>query len=103
MKENFHIKKLRSAARGADCTANIVGVCSYDSSTTVLCHFNFGDKGAAIKSSDFSAGICCSNCHDAIDRRVESDEFLGNKYFYLARSIVRTINFYFKNGIINCN
>ena len=84
-------KKYRAAAKGQECTANIAGICNYNSDTVVLCHFPSEGHGISIKSSDISAGDCCSICHDAIDGRIKCEEYTQNSHFYLRRSQLRTI------------
>lgn len=50
---------------GQECQIRIPGVCSFDSSTTVLCHK--GGAGIAMKSSDIHASYGCYKCHAVID------------------------------------
>jgi hypothetical protein len=89
---------LRDSAKGEQCTAN-TPVCNYNRETTVLCHFNTGGKGMGSKDSDLSAGYCCNSCHDLLDSRtgILSQE---DKYFYMMRSIVRTLHRMFEKGLI---
>jgi len=94
-------KKLRDSARGEECQVGIAGVCSYNTETTILAHLPFDDGGMAIKSSDLSSCYCCAACHDAIDGRVRSDEFIQNKHFYLRRANVRTLILLNDKGIID--
>lgn len=58
---------LRKAARGRDCTVRLPGVCNRDPATVVLAHLSGGGMGA--KRHDLHAAICCSACHDEVDRR----------------------------------
>jgi len=60
-------QKLRDSARDQDCALRLVGVCSFDSSTTVLCHLPVGMKGVGMKSPDLFAAFGCSACHAVID------------------------------------
>lgn len=66
-------KKIRSAARGQDCTVRLVGICNFNPETTVLAHLPCGQRGVGIKSPDNIAVFACSSCHDAIDGRVKAD------------------------------
>lgn len=66
-------KKIRSAARGQDCTVRLVGICNFNPETTVLAHLPCGQRGIGIKSPDNIAVFACSACHDAIDGRVKAD------------------------------
>jgi hypothetical protein len=63
--------KIRSAAKGQDCTLMIPGVCNRDPATTVLCHSNrlADGKGIGIKAPDTEACFGCSDCHDVLDGR----------------------------------
>lgn len=81
---------IREAARGEACTLNIAGVCSYDNSTTVLCHFPSETHGMGLKSDDLSAGFGCSRCHDVIDGR-SGHLSREDKEYYMRRSQFRTI------------
>lgn len=83
---------LRRSARGQQCTLNIVGVCNYDPETTVGAHVpGIGaGEGMARKPDDWALVWACSACHDAADRRVISDEYEENKWWYIARALYRT-------------
>jgi hypothetical protein len=91
--------KIRAAAKGQECTLNIAGVCSYDDTTTVLCHLPDESHGVGRKSDDLSACFGCSSCHDALDRRsggLPDDE----REFYMRRAMVRTWRILVDMGII---
>lgn len=62
---------IRKAARGQDCTLQILGVCNGDPETTVLCHSNqlSDGKGMGLKAPDSAACFGCSSCHDVLDGR----------------------------------
>lgn len=62
---------IRRSARGEECTLNFDGVCSYDSSTVVLCHSNelADGKGMGLKAPDTAACYGCASCHDVLDGR----------------------------------
>lgn len=62
---------IRRAARGQDCTLQILGVCNGDPTTTVLCHSNqlADGKGMGLKAPDNAACFGCSSCHDVLDGR----------------------------------
>ena len=59
------MSSLRQTANNQQCFIRIPGVCNWDRSTTVLCHFNGG--GTALKKDDTEAAFGCSNCHSAVD------------------------------------
>lgn len=62
---------IRRAARGQDCTLQILGVCNGESDTVVLCHSNSlaDGKGMGLKAPDLAACFGCSDCHDVLDGR----------------------------------
>lgn len=91
---------IRKAARGEECTLNIAGVCNYNPETVVLCHFPSEGHGMGLKSSDLSAGIGCSACHDAIDSRVNVGLSREEKEFYMRRSQTRTLLRLIERGIV---
>lgn len=83
-------KKLRDAARGQDCTLNIIGVCSYNPETVVLAHLPDESHGMARKSDDISACFACDNCHSVLDGRVNHYLEPADKESYMRRAMVRT-------------
>lgn len=62
---------IRQAARGQDCTLQILGVCNGQPETVVLCHSNSlaDGKGMGLKAPDTAACFGCSSCHDVLDGR----------------------------------
>jgi len=78
--------KVRESARDEACTLNGPN-CNYDSQTTVFCHLNeqFAGKGIGIKADDIGF-YGCSNCHSDYD-----GGRLEDKYFYVLRAVVRTL------------
>lgn len=70
---------IRRAARGQDCTLQILGVCNGDPETTVLCHSNqlADGKGMGLKAPDHEACFGCSSCHDVIDGRAPRPDHLS--------------------------
>ncbi|WUR15691.1 nuclease domain-containing protein [[Empedobacter] haloabium] len=62
---------IRRAARGQDCTLQLLGVCNGDPATVVLCHSNSlaDGKGFGLKAPDTAACFGCSDCHDVLDGR----------------------------------
>lgn len=93
-------KNLRDSANGQDCTLNIAGVCNYDSSTVVLCHFPDESKGIGKKSDDISSGFGCSCCHDVVDGRRKSVEWDSAKNWYMRRAQTRTLRKWIEMGIV---
>lgn len=58
--------KLRSSAKGQDCTLRLVGICNFNPETTVLCHVGV-NSGVGTKSGDNMAVFGCSSCHSELD------------------------------------
>lgn len=95
-------KKYREAARDQPCTLNILGACTYDESTTVLCHLPGENKGTATKVCDMNGVDGCSGCHAVIDG--PSSGWPGEEYqyrdYYLKRALHRTIVNRVMRGIV---
>lgn len=83
---------IRKAARGQDCTLQILGVCNGDPETTVLCHSNqlSDGKGMGLKAPDTAACFGCSSCHDVLDGRAPRPDGMTLegllRYFVYART-----------------
>jgi hypothetical protein len=92
--------KLRQSARGEDCTFQIPGVCNHDPETTVLCHLPDESHGMGRKSDDFCSAYGCSNCHDAIDGRMNCFDDGAAKYMVINRAMVRTWRRMIEKGLI---
>lgn len=92
--------EIRRSAEGEMCTLNIVGVCSYDETTTVLTHFPDESHGMSLKAIDISAGYGCGKCHDVIDGRVKHEFEPGERDWYMRRSQTRTLIRLIEKGII---
>ena len=93
-------KKIRNSARGEDCTFQIVGVCNYDTETTVLCHLNTSRKGMGIKSMDYFGVYGCSDCHNVIDGRVKTDIPREEIWRCQMRALERTWALLIEDGLI---
>ena len=94
-------KAIRNAAKGQDCTVNIVGVCNYNPETVVFAHYPSEGKGMGIKSSDLSGGFSCEGCHSALDGRTKHANLdYGEREFYMRRSMVRTLEKLADMGIL---
>lgn len=92
---------LRKLARGRPCMIRLPGICTHDTSTTVLAHFRMaGISGFGMKSPDLIAAWADVACHDACDRRTHTD--LERDYVRLAHleGVVRTIAVLMKEGHI---
>ena len=64
-------KKIRTAARGQNCTLRL-SECNFNPETTVLAHLPNGFKGMGMKGLDTVAVFACSDCHDSIDGRTSN-------------------------------
>lgn len=92
---------LRKEARGRGCMVRIPRVCSHNSETVVLAHVRMaGISGMGIKADDLLGAWACSSCHDAIDRRTNTD--LDRDYVALLHleGVIRTIAQLRKENII---
>lgn len=94
-------KHIRNAAKGEQCSLQIVGVCNSNPATTILAHLPDETHGMAKKSDDLSAAFCCSACHDVIDRRRFNEHFEQEAEFYLWRANKRTWRRLFELGILS--
>lgn len=64
---------LRTFARGKPCMCRFVGICNFDSATTVLAHIRRANvAGMGQKPPDTCAVWACSACHDELDRRTRN-------------------------------
>ncbi len=61
------MSKIRKAAKGKECQVRIPGVCNFNNETTVSAHLSGG--GVAGKVADMHSAFTCSDCHDAVDGR----------------------------------
>lgn len=88
----IHSPKIRKAARGEQCTLQIVGTCCHDPATVVFAHLPSENNGMGTKSSDLCGCFACRACHDMIDGRTRpSHEFAEHKDWYLLRAYRRTM------------
>jgi len=63
---------LRESAEGQRCSLRLP-CCNHDPATTVLAHLRFFNwAGIAEKPINVLGVFACSACHDALDRRVDS-------------------------------
>lgn len=91
--------KLRKEARGRDCMVRLVGICNHNPETTVLAHVRMaGISGMGLKADDLLGAWACSSCHDAIDRRQNTD--LDRDFVRLAHleGVIRTITVLRREG-----
>ena len=90
--------KYTRSARGQECQVRLEGICNFNPETTVLAHLNGG--GAGMKHLDIHGAFCCSDCHDAVDRRTHKD--IDSDFLKLAlhEGVVRTQVINFNAGLI---
>ena len=70
------MSKITDSARGKPCTMRLDAVCNGDHATTVWCHIRgirYG-AGRGIKPPDLIGLYACSDCHDALDKRIRKDK-----------------------------
>ena len=69
------MSKITKSAQGENCTVRIIGYCNSNPETVVLAHLNgirYG-HGTGNKVNDIHGAYCCSNCHDVLDGRVNTN------------------------------
>lgn len=69
---NARSKNIMKSAKGEDCTLRLVGVCNFNSETTVAAHVG-RRRGMGIKSGDNMIVYACSGCHTEIDSHSKSE------------------------------
>jgi hypothetical protein len=79
----------RKAASGKPCMIRIPGVCCFDSSTTVLCHYRLS-TGGGTKPHDTQGAWGCNKCHDAVDGRVKTAYSNNELRLMHAEGVLRT-------------
>jgi hypothetical protein len=79
----------RKAAAGKPCMIRIPGVCGFDSSTTVLCHYRLG-TGGGMKPHDAQGAWGCNKCHDAVDGRLKTTYSTNELRLMHAEGVFRT-------------
>lgn len=89
--------KLQRSARGQPCTVNVIGVCSYDSETTVLAHIQTDGGKMGGKADDLSACYACYQCHQWLDQYMGTEE---ERLFYQLRALTRTHRIMHDQGLI---
>lgn len=77
------------------------GICCHDNETTVLAHVRqSGISGMGIKSPDIFASFACWKCHAAVDGQTEQWMTEDERDLALLRGMVRTQNYWIKQGIV---
>ncbi len=93
------MSKLRRSAKGRECQVRLPEVCNCNPETTVLAHLNGGGMG--MKKHDLFGAFACSNCHDALDRRIKT--FYSREELELAhrQAVERTQEIWLREGLIS--
>ncbi len=90
--------KLRREARGRDCQIRSP-VCNGNPDTTVLAHLNGAGWGR--KNSDLACGAwACSDCHDLVDGRRQSEYPPETRKLWHLEGVVRTLEILEREGVI---
>lgn len=95
------MSKLTDLARGQNCMIRLPGICSFDQSTVVLCHYRLaGECGTGIKPPDLLGAWGCDRCHSAVDGRLETE--FTREYLRLAHAeaCLRTIAELIRLGLV---
>ena len=93
--------KIRKSARDEDCCLQIHPYCNGNPETVVLCHLNSDGKGWAIKSPDWFGVYGCSDCHDVIDGRRQTELDEAELLKCQMRGLYRTWQRLIEKGLIN--
>jgi len=91
---------LRDLARDQPCQVRLPGVCNGNPRTTVLAHVRLvGITGIGLKAPDILGAHCCSDCHDAVDRRTRPKHLTKEALdLALYEGVARTINKLIQQG-----
>jgi hypothetical protein len=90
--------KYTKSARGKECQIRIPGVCNHRPATTVFCHLN---GGGGTKHLSIHGAYGCSDCHDLVDGRTQSDVYDGMDIKWMHyEGMVRTQKIMVKEGIL---
>lgn len=83
--------KLTKAAKMQECQVQLFPYCNMNPETTIFAHANSESKGIALKSENWWGSFCCSDCHDILDgkRQTEITKLELNQAFM--RGIHRTL------------
>ncbi len=93
--------KIRQAARGEQCTLQIVGTCSRNPETVVYAHLPDPSHGIGIKSTDTAGVFACHACHDMLDGRTKpTPEYREHKDWYMRMALQRTLARLFELGVV---
>lgn len=94
--------KLRTAARGQECTVQLHPYCLWGfTETTVLAHAPSELKGMGNKSPDWWGADACSACHDLVDGRQRVPDLTAEEIYRAhIRGVFRTLQRRIEGGLI---
>lgn len=93
--------RLRVEAKGAPCMFRLPGVCTFDESTTVLCHLRKAGDGISTKPSDLNAALGCDACHSVVDGRVKHPVTDDPEYpIWVHEGHMRTLDYWVSRGSV---
>ena len=91
----YRNKKLLDAANGVPCMR------CYSTGTTVACHSNSLEHGRGYghKAPDYFVAYLCQECHSRVDGRMGAHTKEEKREMW-ARAWMRTVAYWFENGIV---
>ncbi len=96
------MSKITKEAKGRECQVRLVGICNYNPETVVLAHYRSAELcGMGIKPKDIIGAWACSDCHDAIDGRVQTEYSKDELELAHLKGMVRTLNTLCREGKIH--
>jgi hypothetical protein len=79
----------------------VPNVCNGNPATTVLCHFRLlGISGMGLKSPDVLGAFGCSDCHDAVDGRSQTEHTRDELQLMHAHGVFRTQDYWIKQNLL---
>ncbi len=94
-------KVIMDAAKGEQCTLNMVGVCIHDPETSVMAHLPDGTGGSNRLTGPLSIAIACYACHGELDSPSNHRQVTElDREFYMRRGLMRTLDRLIDKGLI---
>lgn len=94
----MNLSKITKSARNEECQIRLPNICNFNPETTVFCHI--GGGGMARKANDIHGAYGCSSCHDAIDRRVQTNFSREDLSLYHYDGVIRTQLILLEKGLL---
>ena len=97
------MSKIRESARDEICAVRYPGVCTFDSTTTVLAHMKPAGAGMmGSKGSDIVGCYMCDACHALYDMRTPLPDHLtdSERQIYAWEGMARTLLCFLERGLI---